>query len=270
MKKTQSHLTIAIFNAFAFIAVLIVNSLANIIPLGGMNTGQISDLYPNLFVPAGLTFSIWGLIYILLALYVVYNFIYKVQEKDSRENFMDKIGYLFFFSSLGNICWVLSWHYRKMLLSLISMLIILITLIYIYQVLVIGKSHISKKERFFVHLPFSVYLGWITVATIANMTALLVNMKWNGWGLSESFWTVAVIIVAILIGLLILLKRKDIAFVAVIDWALLGILIKRRSLEGADSSQIVVSAVVFGLILLSSGIIYQIVRNLFFKDRNVL
>ncbi|MDA3811063.1 MAG: tryptophan-rich sensory protein [Spirochaetaceae bacterium] len=263
MKISRNHTGLAILNAISFVAVLVFNSLASIIPLGGLNTGQISDLYPNLFVPAGLTFSIWGLIYLLLAVYVIYNFI-------SKESYIEKIGLLFFFSSLANICWIISWQYRHVLLSLFCILIILVTLIRIYQSLNIGHSHTSKKERYMVHLPFSVYFGWITVATIANVTAVLVDINWNRFGLSESFWTVAVIIVAITLGLIILFLRSDIAYALVVDWALLGILIKRLSLRQSISAQDVITTVIVGLVLLSSGILIQAVRMLFFKSRVVL
>jgi hypothetical protein len=263
MKKTGIHTIFAILNALSFIAVLIFNSLASIIPLGGLNTGERSDLYPNLFVPAGLTFSIWGLIYLLLALFVTYSFF-------SKDSFMKKIGPLFLFSSLANICWILSWQYGHIVLSLFCMLIILVTLIGIYQSLNIGQTHTSKKERYMVHLPFSVYFGWITVATIANVTALLVDINWNRFGLSESFWTVTVIIVAIILGLILLFLRNDIAYALVIDWALLGILIKRLSTGQSTSVQVVINTVIVGLVLISSGVLIQTVRMIFFKTRVLL
>lgn len=266
MEKSKKHLYLSVLNALVFIAVLIVNSLASIIPLGGLNTGQVSDLYPNLFVPAGFTFSIWGIIYILLAVYIIYSFAFKSHQSDKGITFMDKIGYLFLFSSLGNICWILSWQYRYVSLSLICMLIILISLFFIYKVLNIGRSPVFKKERLMVHLPISIYFGWISVATIANVTALLVNVEWNRFGLSEQFWTVAVIVVATALGLLILFSRNDIAYTVVILWAFWGILSKRLSLNQSDPAQAVIIAVSTAIFLLIMSIIIQIVRKMFFKS----
>ena len=111
-----------------------------------------------------------------------------------------------------------------------------------------------------VHLPFSIYLGWITIATIANVTALLVNAGWGGFGLSQQFWTVLVIVVGIAIALAILIHRKDIFYCLVVDWALAGILIKRLSVETVPAQSVII-VVIIGLVIISLGIIAQIVRR---------
>jgi hypothetical protein len=270
MNKSENYLFIAVLNALFFIAVLVINSLASIIPLGGLNTGEISDLYPNLFVPVGLTFSIWGIIYLLLAIYVIYSFIFISRKSEIHENFVHNIGFLFIFSSLANICWILSWHYHKIPLSVVCMLILLLTLSSIYRTLKIGKSHASRQERLMVHLPFSVYLGWITVATIANITALFVAIQWNRFGLSESFWTIVVIIVAVISGLFFLFFRKDIAYAAVIDWALFGIYLKRTSLRLSEPDVVVITIVLIAIILLSVCLGFEAWLKIFRKKRNVL
>jgi hypothetical protein len=140
------------------------------------------------------------------------------------------------------------------------MLILLLSLIAIYQRLNIGRSAALKSEKYLVHLPFSVYLGWITIATIANATALLVNLNWNRFGLSEPFWTISVIIIGILIALFMLVYRKDIFYSLVVDWALLGILIKRLTVD-IVRIQSIITIVCLGLIIISSGIIIQIIRK---------
>ncbi len=214
-------------NLFSFFLVIVVNFLANYLPINGYNTGELSDMYPNLFVPAGLTFSIWGVIYLLLAVFVVSQYISFSEKNQIKEEIIQKIGYLFFLSSLFNAAWIFTWHYLYVFLSLLVMIGLLLSLITIYQKLEIGLKKYSKKIYSIFILPFSVYLGWITVATIANVTAWLVNINWNGFGLSDVFWTVLVIIVGLIITLYTLLKRKDIAFSLVIAWAYLGIIIKR-------------------------------------------
>jgi hypothetical protein len=228
--------------------------MANALPINNKTTGELSDLYPNLFVPAGLTFSIWGLIYILLAIFVVYTLVRAIKGS-AGEPFIEKIGILFFLSCVANIGWIMAWHYEMVLLSLVIMLLLLGCLLAIYIRLGIGAKG-PRKQQYAVHLPFSVYLGWLTIATIANATALLVELNWNAWGLSEQFWTVAVIAVGVVIGLIILIRKRDIFYCLVVDWALLGILLKRL----ADSMpvQSVIIAAIAGLVIITAGMLMQI------------
>jgi hypothetical protein len=211
-------------------------------------------------VPAGLTFAIWGLIYVLLGIFVIYPLIPSVRRDPQKVDFVQKIGPLFFISCLANIGWIFAWHYQILPLSLIFMLILLGCLLFIYLRLNVGKSETTRAERYFAHLPFSVYLGWITIATIANVTALLVNINWNTWGLSEQFWAVAVIIVGIAIALSMLFTRKDIYYSLVVDWALLGILLKRLSVTTVPDQSVVIVTIV-GLVLITGGVVAQLIRK---------
>jgi len=258
MRKSRL-LTLSTLNLIGFLGTIVVNGLANALPLNNKTTGELSDQYPNLFVPAGLTFSIWGVIYILLAIFVIYGLIISVKNNTQKTAFIENIGILFFISSLANIGWIFAWHYEILPLSLVLMLVILGSLITIYLRLRIGKSDSTLSEKYLVHLPFSVYLGWITIATIANVTAVLVDINWNTFGLGEQFWAVAVIIVGIAIALSILFTRKDIFYCLVVDWALLGILLKRLADSTPVQSVIIIS--IIGMALISVGIIAQIVRK---------
>ena len=252
-------LFLAIINMIGFLGTVVVNGLSSALPINGKTAGELSDQYPNLFVPAGLTFSVWGVIYVLLAIFVIYGLIVAIKKDEQRSSFIQNIGILFFISCLANIGWIFAWHYEIVPLSLILMLVLLVTLITIYLKLGIGKSASPRSEKYMVHLPFSVYLGWITIATIANVTALLVYTNWNTFGLGEPFWTVAVIIVGMAITLSALFTRKDIFYCLVVDWALLGILLKRL----ADSTpvQSVIVTTIVGMVLISVGIITQIARR---------
>jgi hypothetical protein len=256
----KQKLLLAILNLIGFLGTVIVNGLATTLPINNKTTGELSDQYPNLFVPAGLTFSIWGLIYVLLAIFAIYQLIIVIRQDAQRSAFVDRIGLLFLGSCAANIGWIFAWHYEIVPLSLVLMLLLLGCLITIYLRLNIGISAAPKNERYLVHLPFSVYLGWITIATIANVTTLLVDINWNTFGLGEQFWAVAVIAVGIAIALSILFTRKDIFYCLVVDWALLGILIKRLAVETVPDQSVVVTAIV-GLVLISAGIILQIVRR---------
>jgi hypothetical protein len=260
MKKRSTYIILSILNILGFLGTVIVNGLANALPINNKTTGELSDQYPNLFVPQGLTFSIWGVIYILLAIYVTYQLISSLKKDTQTIWFIDKIGILFFVTSLANIGWIFTWHYQILPLSLILMLILLGSLIAIYLRLGIGQSNTTKTEKYMVHLPFSFYLGWITIATIANMTALLVDIKWDRFGFSEQFWAVLMIIVGIAIAVALLRKRNDIFFCLVVDWALLGILLKRLATETIPAQSIIVITIV-GLVVITIGIIFQIIRK---------
>ncbi|HJX69291.1 MAG TPA: hypothetical protein VJ406_03620, partial [Dehalococcoidia bacterium] len=189
--------------------------------------------------------------------FVVYQLLPSVRRDAERIDFVQRIGPLFFVSCLANIGWIFAWHNQVLPLSLVMMLVLLGCLLAIYVRLNIGKSQAPKAQRYLVHLPFSVYLGWITIATIANVTALLVS---NGWGLDQQqLWAVAVIIVGIAIALSVLFTRKDIYYCLVVDWALLGILLKRLSATTPAQSVVVITIV--GLVLISGGIIAQMIRK---------
>ncbi len=259
MEKNHSVSILTILNLLGFLGTVVVNALATTLPINNITTGELSDLYPNLFVPTGLTFAIWGPIYVLLAIFIVYQLMPSVRRDTQKADFIQRIGPLFFASCLANIGWIYAWHYKMVPLSMVLMLILFGSLLAIYLRLKVGKSEAPKPERFLVYLPFSIYLGWITIATIANATALLVNIGWNAWGLGEQFWAVAVIIVGIAIALSVLFTRKDIFYSLVVDWALLGILLKR--LSDATPVQSVVIVTIVGMALISVGIVAQLVRR---------
>ncbi len=257
MDRKTSRTAWAVVNLIGFVGTIVVNALSTTIPLGGKTPGELSDLYPNLFVPAGLTFSIWGVIYLLLAIYVVYGFVI-ARRSDSTESAMESIGPLFLVTSLANMGWIFAWQYEILPLSLVVMVVLLATLVTIY--LRLRNRSSRPRERYLVHLPFSVYLGWISVATIANVTALLVAYHWSRFGLGETFWAVVMIIIACLLALLMTLRRTDIFYALVVDWALVGILIKRTS-QNVQPNQAVVITTAIALALVSAAILVQIGRR---------
>lgn len=205
----------------AYLVMVGVNYLAVSLPLGGRSTGQISDDYQNLFAPAGYAFSIWGLIYILLGIYAVY------QLRRREDNLVDKVNILFVVNALLNASWIVAWHYDLIGLSVIIMGGILITLIRIVEIFR-GRT-MTPKEKWLVRLPFLVYFGWITVATMANVTVLFVYIDWNRLGLSDVFWTVAVLLVGALIGTWSMFRHRFVAYGLVLIWAYSAILVKHIS-----------------------------------------
>jgi hypothetical protein len=206
----------------AVIATIAINGLANALPLNGQTTGGISDRFQVYFVPAGYVFSIWGLIYVALIAFAVYQAL-PAQRDNPR---LYRIGYLFALSCVANIAWLFLWHYEVFPLTLVAMLALLLLLIAIYLRLDIGRARVPTAEKWLVHVPFSIYLGWITVATIANVTSLLDYLKWSGWGISPEAWTVIMLVAAVGIASAVSLTRGDVAYMLVIVWALAGIAVK--------------------------------------------
>jgi len=231
----------------AYIVMIVTNSLAILLPIGGRSTGQVSENYSNLFAPAGYAFSIWGLIYALLGIYVIYQF----QKK--KNNLTEKINKIFIVNALLNASWIFAWHYDVIWLSVIIMLGLLLTLIKIADIL--KSNSLTSEEKWFIKLPFSVYFGWITVATIANITVFLVYLKWNGFGIPESYWTVIVLLVGMLIGSWRTLKDRAIPYMLVFIWAYGAILFKHLSVSGFNGQYPVITSTVSFCLLVFLGII---------------
>jgi len=243
-------------NIITFVATFAINYLATGLELGGYNTGELSDLIPNLFVPAGITFSIWGVIYFFLAAFSVYQGRDLFKDNKIDMPYLEKIGYWFIISNIANAAWIFFWHFQVILppalvLSLVVMIIILISLIMIYLKLEIGRSDISRGEKVWVHAPFSIYLGWITVATIANVTAVLVTAGVEPFGPIAEFLTVFVILVAVIITYLMLFLRKDWLYSLVIVWAVLGIYLK----QSTGNTTVAITSLI-AIILIAIGIVY--------------
>ncbi len=212
-------------NIAAFIITLIVNGLSNTTLIGGKTTAEISNSYPTLITPAGYVFSIWGIIYVLLGIYLVY------QALPSQKNspFQKQINGLFILTNVLNVVWLFFWQTEQLPISVGIIVAFLATLIAIYLRLNIGKSNVSLKEKLCVHVPFSVYLGWVTIATIANIAVTLVSIGWDGFGLSLQTWAVLVLGVAVLIDIIVIATRKDVAYSLVFIWALAGIAVNQST-----------------------------------------
>ena len=166
MKSLRKEFILKLLVVVTFVAMIIANALANILPINGISTGAVSDSFPNLFAPAGLTFSIWGLIYAMLAGHILYQLgLFRGKERNNNDILLSKIAIAFSVSSLINTAWIFTWHYKIMPLSMALMICLLICLLYI--ACTISAQSLTKREKLLIRLPFSVYFGWITVATIA-------------------------------------------------------------------------------------------------------
>ena len=237
----MKNISIKILVAVTYIAMVVMNFLANALPINNRGTGEISNAYPNLFTPAGPAFSIWGLIYLLLGIYVIYQFVKKDQK---TEEVIQKINPFFIATSLANISWIFAWHYDYIAISVAVMAVLLILLIKIADIIRLGNF--TTIEKVSIWAPFSIYFGWITVASIANITVFLVSIGWNGFGLADFVWTSIILLVGALIGILRMNKDKNIAYGLVLVWAYSWILFKHLSLSGFDGQyqSIIVTAIV--------------------------
>lgn len=261
MSDRGKHITIAILHTITLIGTISVNALANILPINGLQTGAVSDGIPNLFAPIGSTFIIWGVIYISLFVSVIYQIVVLGNKEKSER--LSVFGPYFIFSNILNGVWIFAWHYLQFIPSLVIMLLLLISLILLYLRITSYESDLTFNML--IKFPISIYLGWVTIATVANVTVVLVTLKWGGFGISPMIWTIIVIAVAAIINSSVAISKLDIWFPLVGIWALYGIW-QKRGLE-VNSVNVMIqyaSLVAIGLIGLS------IIITLVIKARKVM
>lgn len=237
----------AILNVIGLLTVLAVNYLANALPIGGQTTGEVSDKVFTLFTPAGYAFAIWGLIYFLLTVWVIRQFIVDDEQKEIYR----KIGVWFFINAILNSLWVIVFQYECFNVSIFIMLGILLTLIIIYKII----QHLPHAT-WFMRFPFSVYIGWISVATIVNV---FVIFEANGieqlFGLNEQMWAIIMLIVGAILGVVFTLTQHDIAYSLVFIWAFIAIMVEQSGFPA------IVTASKVAVVLLVVGIVIEVIRR---------
>ena len=238
----KSNTLLSILNTLFFVAVIVVNALANALPINGMNTGEISDLYPSLFTPSGITFSIWSVIYLSLFAFVIY------QWKINGRDYFTSLSKWFMASCVLNITWILVWHHLLPAVSVLVMLLFLVVLIKIF-VLVHTIELQSRKEYFLIRLPFTLYLSWICVATIANIAAWLAGLNMIDSISTQTILTIVMMLTASMLAIVIVFRFKDYAFPMVTIWALSGIALK--GLEIITPAAIAIALALTGVLLFS-------------------
>jgi len=218
--------TLAVLNGAALVVTLVMNALANLLPLNGRTTGEISyGFSANLFAPASYVFSVWGLIYLLLTAFVGY----QATPRGRRSAAVARVGPWFASSCVANVVWVTFWHYGLFPATLAAMVVLLVSLCAVVAGLGPPRAAPSRSDRWLVYLPFSVYLGWISVATIANASIVLLDMGWDGAPLSPAVWTLVMLAVATGLGAWMVLWRGDAACGAVLVWAFVGIAVEQAA-----------------------------------------
>jgi hypothetical protein len=232
----------------SLLATIVVNILANALPLNGLNTGEISDRFGVYFVPAGYVFSIWGVIYIGLIAFAIYQAL-PSQRENPR---LRAVGWWVALGGLANSAWIFLWHYEQFPPTLIAMLALLATLIVAYLRLGIGRAAVPRAETWAVRVPFSIYLGWITVATVANVTAVLDYLRWDRLGIAPEIWMGVILGAVLVISALMSYSRRDVAYALVILWALAGISIKHAAVPAVALP----TWITFGLVALTLAAAY--------------
>lgn len=230
-------------NLLLFLGVIAVNTLSVTLPLGGNSTAEISDRYHTYLTPAGYAFSIWSLIYLLLAGFIIYQFRSRTGGRDSVE----RTGIWFMLSCVFNMSWLILWHYLHIELSLVAMVLLLLSLIIIYRRTRFIPNP-ATGDKWLVKLPFSLYLGWISVATIVNVSVVLVKNDWGGFGLSGPFWAVIMLCVGTLLAVLVSFPYRDSIYPLVFVWAYIAIAIEHK-----DTNEVYFTGLIAaGLLLLYS------------------
>jgi benzodiazapine receptor len=247
-----SAIVFQICNVLSVIAVLIMNTLVNVLPLNGVLTAQVSDSYPNLFTPPGYVFSIWGVIYVLAIVFMFY----QARPSQRSEEYLRQINFLYLISAIANISWLFIFQYsygvpQLLVLSLVPMTILLLCLISMYLRLGVGRIRVPRNQKLAVHLPISVYLGWISLAIIANIASVL-NVLIPGIAMStQALWTALVLVVALAITILMIWTRSDFAFGLVVIWASIGIAYNRVAIPLVFATSIATASLVAILIIVT-------------------
>jgi hypothetical protein len=251
MNSRITPVILQITNVFAVIATITFNALVNILPLNSVTTGTVSDSYPNLFTPPGYVFSIWGVIYVLIALFMVY----QARVSQRREGYLREVGFLYLLGAVANIAWLTVFHYSYgnpmlFLLSPIPIISLLVILLLTYVRLGVGVKKVPLKQKLAVHAPVSVYLAWISLATIANIASVL-NIIIPGIPLSiQAVLTAAVILIALMITLLMLIRRRDVVYGLVVVWASIGIAAKQAAFPIISVTSLLAVGIIAAVIIL--------------------
>ncbi|KUH66234.1 hypothetical protein AU184_00050 [Mycolicibacterium novocastrense] len=249
-KRSTSTVLLALVVGVATAATLVVNYLANSLPINGQTTGDVTRRVEVYFVPAGYVFSIWSVIYLGLIAYTVYLGLALAQRR-ADSGAARAIAPWYVLTAAANCCWLFAWHHNQFPLSMLVMVVLLVALIVIYR-LQASRPPTSTLERWTVHIPFRVYLGWISVATIANATITLDDAGWSGFGLSEPTWGVIMVAVAAALGLVMNLRHRDIAYGLVIVWAVIGIAVRLSDTTSVLIASLAGAAVVGISVLISA------------------
>lgn len=247
-----------ILNTVFFAVMVIINALAEIVPFNNVKTGDVSKLYDTLITPAPYAFSIWILIYALLAAFVIYQ--YFVNDESRTASAIVNICPYFCLSSAANTLWIIAWHYKLTIVSVLLLAILLISIIYIVSIL--AGYQFNLKEKILIKYPFSIYFGWITVAALVNAASMLVSLNFGGLGMPANVWAVIMLLIGLLITLWVICKNRDVIYAAAVIWAYIGILVRHLSTKGFNGQyKAVIITAVISIAALAAVSLYKIYKK---------
>ncbi|GLB52696.1 hypothetical protein NBRC110019_17360 [Neptunitalea chrysea] len=240
---------LAILNFLSVIVAIFIGYYTQAIHLNGNTMASLSTEYYNLFTPANYAFAIWGIIYLLLVVSSVSHLIL-VFGKKQEPKFLLQSGYWFLIANIANATWVIVWLYELTGISVLVILVLLFSLLKIVQKTGIAFApKIAPNVKRIHWVTFSIYSGWVAVATIANIAAYLVKLGWNGNPLSEAQWTILMITIAYCINIIILFRRNMIGFVIVGIWSLIAIYMRHKEYEKGIAYTALVEAIILAAMI---------------------
>jgi benzodiazapine receptor len=211
----------------ATLLTLLVNVLADALPLNGRTTADVSDQFDSFFTPAGYVFAIWAVIYLGL---LVFSW-YQSRPEHLEHGRVKQISGLYMASCAANVAWLFFWHYNLFALAFLAMAALLICLILIYRRLRPGRKDAPRTEKWMLDIPFEIYLGWISVATIANAADVLIHYHWDGFGIEPVTWATILLTAGALLVVMFYIAQKNLVLPIVFIWAYIGIGVKFSELR---------------------------------------
>jgi len=260
MKKIR---VLAIVNTILLIIHISTSYLTQTSLLTKKDVAQVSDKFPTYFTPAGITFAIWGIIYLALLSFVIYHLAkaFRTDLHDHANEELDLIGWNFAINNLATIGWLFAWTNEKLLLSLLLIIVQLITLMVIHHRLRIHNAHKHLANKVFTQFPLSIYLAWISIATIANFSIYLTSVGWSGWGVSGVNWSITMIAIAVMLAVWVINRKRNVFFGLVVIWALYGITVKGRQVGSVEYEPIIMVASI-GIGIIALACMFGLIRNL--------
>ncbi|MBU0695949.1 MAG: hypothetical protein KKE39_05420 [Bacteroidetes bacterium] len=267
MKKVK---TLAILNFIFFVIAFTVSNLSQLKLFGGQTNADVSGKYETVFTPAGITFAIWGVIYLSLFGFTIFHLIKAYQEDVHSEASQSllKIGNLFILNNIATTFWVFAFTYEYLFLSMVLIIIQLITLLLIFIRLNLWDLNKSFNNKLYTQFPLSIYFAWLCVACAANISLYLVAINFDGFGIIASDWAIILIIIVTLVSIFIVGVKKNVSFGLVIIWAFYGIYLKQQDLNPL-ASEMVIRFSLYGMMFTAIVSIITLVKNWRYKRREV-
>ena len=260
MKKIKAR---TIFNLLALLLHISFSYLTQFKLINTLDVGEVSDKYDSVFTPAGITFAIWGVIYLALLLFCIYHIVmaYRHTVNHPANEDTSRIGAWFILNNLGAAAWLLAWTSEKISISLVLIIFQLITLIVINLRAGIHNPLRTINDKIFTQFPLSIYFGWVTIATIANASIYFLASGWDGFGYDHIYWSRIMIGIAVFLTALVVFIRRNVFYGLVIIWALYGIILKRQ-LNDVNMFASIIKTAWTGLGIVALICLVQFVKNI--------